>query len=108
MSARTWAGIGVSFALFLVGIWVGRASVARAESGNRVFELRTYTAAPGKVSEVHSMFRDHAAQIFKKHNMTAIGYWAPTDEPASKSTFVYLLAFPNRDTAAKSWDEFRK
>ena len=36
--------------------------------------------------------------------MKAIGYWAPVDEPASKNTFVYLLTFPSKAAAAKSWD----
>src|SRR5262245_12695338 len=91
MYAKMLAGMGATFMVFLLGIWIGRASVAQAESGSRVFELRTYTAAPGKVAEVHSMFRDHASQIFKKHQMTAVGYWAPTDDPTSKNTFVYML-----------------
>ena len=101
MSSKVLAGMGATFMVFLLGFWIGRSSVARAESGNRVFELRMYTAAPGKMAEVHSLFRNHILQLFKKYQMTAVGYWAPLDEPASKNAFVYLLAFPSRDAAAK-------
>ena len=39
--------------------------------------------------------------------MTSVGYFAPTDEPLSKNTLIYILEFPSRDAAKKSWDEFR-
>jgi len=39
--------------------------------------------------------------------MTSVGYFAPTDEPLSKNTLIYVLSFPNREAAKKSWDEFR-
>jgi hypothetical protein len=107
MSNKIVAGIGATVVVFVLGFWIGRSTVARAESGNRVFELRTYTAAPGQVEAVHALFRNRSAELFKKHHMNAVGYWAPTDDPASKTTFVYMLAFPSRDAANKAWDEFR-
>jgi NIPSNAP protein len=107
MSIKILSGIGATAVAFCFGLWLGRASVVRAESGNRVFELRTYTAAPGRVADVQALFRNHTTRIFKKHEMTGVGYWAPTDDPASKTTFVYMLAFPSRDAANKSWDAFR-
>ena len=30
----------------------------------RVFELRTYTAAPGKIDALHARFRDHTLKVF--------------------------------------------
>ena len=76
-------------------------------SQHQVFEIRTYTAEPGKLEALHARFRDHTQQIFSKHSMTSVGYFAPSDEPLSKNTLIYILAFPNRDAAKKSWDEFR-
>jgi hypothetical protein len=89
-----------------IGFQLGRTTTANAAT-NRVFEIRTYTAEPGKLEALHARFRDHTVQIFKKHGMTSVGYFAPTDEPLSKNTLIYVLAFPNRDAAKKSWDEFR-
>ena len=79
---------------------------SKAEAPNHVFELRTYHAAPGKLDALHSRFRDHTLEIFKKHGMHSVGYFAPTDEPLSKNTLIYILSFPSRDAAKKSWDAF--
>lgn len=74
----------------------------------RVFELRTYTAAPGKMQALHERFRDHTNKLFKKHGMTVIGYWSPADPKKARTTLVYLLAFPSRDAATRSWQAFRE
>jgi len=41
----------------------------------------------------------------KKHGMTNIGYWVPTDEPRSKNTLIYILAHASREAAKKSWTD---
>jgi hypothetical protein len=83
------------------------AAAPKAESENRVFELRTYVANPGKLGALHARFRDHTNALFKKHGMTMIGYWVPQDEKDGKSnTLIYMLAFPSREAAAKSWAAF--
>jgi hypothetical protein len=89
-----------------VGFRLGRTSIANATT-NHVFEVRTYTAEPGKLEALHARFRDHTLQIFNKHGMTSVGYFAPSDEPLSKNTLIYILEFPSREAAKKSWDEFR-
>jgi hypothetical protein len=95
-----------SLAAAAVGYWAGHVTTASAASTN-VFEIRRYTAAPGKLEELQARFRDHTDAIFKKHNMKSVAYFAPTDDPLSKNTFIYILEFPSRDAAKKSWDEFR-
>jgi hypothetical protein len=98
----------VIFAAAGVGFQLGRNNTAKAATTTgRVFEVRTYTAEPGKLEALHARFRDHTVQIFNKHGMTSVGYFAPTDEPLSKNTLIYILSFPSRDAAKKSWDEFR-
>jgi len=74
---------------------------------NRVFEMRTYTTVDGRLDALLTRFRDHTTRIFEKHGMTNIGYWIPKDEPLSKNTLIYVLAYPSRDAAKKSWDAFR-
>ena len=73
----------------------------------RFFELRTYTAAPGKLEALHKRFREHTNELFKKHGMTMVGYWTPADAPRNKDTLIYILAFPDRDAREKAWKEFR-
>ena len=89
-----------------VGFWFGRTTTASAAT-THVFEFRTYTAAPGKLEALQARFRDNTMRIFKKHGLTSVGYFAPQDDPLAKNTFMYILSFPSRDAAKKSWDEFR-
>lgn len=78
-----------------------------APAPNRVFELRTYHVNPGKLDALNARFRDHTNRIFRKHGMTFIGYWTPTDTEQGKGeTLVYLLAFPSREAAKASWAAF--
>ena len=69
----------------------------------RVFEMRTYTTANGRLDVLHKRFREHTNYLFVKHGMTLIGYWTPTDKP---ETLVYILAYPNMDARKKSWKGF--
>ena len=73
----------------------------------RVFELRTYHCAPGKMEALQARFRDHTRKLFEKHHMTVIGFWRPTDEQQAKQKLVYMLAFPGLEAAAKSWKDFQ-
>jgi hypothetical protein len=76
---------------------------------SRVFELRTYHAAPGKLHALQDRFRNHALALFDKHGLTVIGFWTPLDEDKDEKagTLIYLLAFESRDAAQKAWLDFR-
>jgi NIPSNAP len=45
--------------------------------------------------------------LFEKHGMTVIGFWVPTDAKEAQRNLVYILAFPSRAAAEKSWEAFR-
>lgn len=73
----------------------------------RSFELRTYTAAPGKLAALNARFRDHTLKLFAAHGMTNIGYFVPMDEAqGSENTLIYILAHKNREAAAESFKAF--
>lgn len=103
-------GTAAMVAAFLVGYMV-RGSVPGETvvlaQGNRVFELRTYTAGEGKLDLLHARFRNHTLKFFQQYNMTSVFYGKPLDAPLSQNTMLYLLAFPSREAAKKSWDAFR-
>jgi hypothetical protein len=103
--------VPVGLAIFGLGMVVGNyapfTGVAEAQSANRIFELRTYTAHPGRLEELHARFGDHTVQLFERHGMTNIGYFGPADEPRSEDTLVYLLAHASREAADASWAAFR-
>ena len=107
MKNRTFRLIAFFLAVFLAGYWAGSSrSTLHAQTGNRIFELRTYHTYDGKLDALLARFREHTISIFNKHGMTSIGYWTPTDEPLKGKTLVYLLAFPSREAATKDWAEF--
>ena len=81
-------------------------SVAQAQ-GERIFEMRTYTALPGRLDALNARFRDHTTRIFEKHGMTNVGYWTPQDAPLAENTLVYILAHDSREAGQASWDAFR-
>jgi hypothetical protein len=81
----------------------------RPAASNRVFELRTYYTNEGKLDDLNKRFRDHTCELLKKHGADVIGFWTPTDEKDGKGDkLVYLLAFPSREAAKKTWEEFGK
>jgi hypothetical protein len=73
----------------------------------RVFELRTYIAAPDRLSHLNGRFRDHTVALFTKHGITNVGYWTPEEkEPGADNTLVYILAHKSREAAAASFKSF--
>ncbi len=72
----------------------------------RVFEMRTYYAEPGKMKALHARFRDHTNKLFVKHGMTIIGFWVPIDPTQAEEKMVYILAYPSKEAAEKSWKAF--
>jgi hypothetical protein len=81
------------------------AATLRAEDRTGpVYELRIYTAAPGKLKALHARFRDHTMKLFEKHGITNVAYFEPIDNTDNK--LVYLISFPGREAAARSWKAF--
>jgi len=86
--------------------WIGRLSAADETPKMRLFELRTYTAAEGKLDALQARFRDHTVKLFEKHGMTNVGYWVPSEGDKSKNTLIYILAFPDKEARNKAFKEF--
>jgi hypothetical protein len=100
--------IGMALTL-VIGIGIGisvQSARVDAQAGTRVFELRTYTAPEGKLSDLQARFRNHTTALFQKHGITNIGYWIPQDPPLSPNTLVYIIAYPNREEAKTRWAAF--
>jgi hypothetical protein len=74
----------------------------------RVFEMRTYTASPNNIENLHARFRDHTLKLFEKHGMTNIAYWRPVDKAGpKKDMLIYLLAHPSEAAGKAAFDAFR-
>jgi hypothetical protein len=84
------------------------APVARA-ADSKVYELRIYTATPGKLNDLLARFRNHTCKIFERHGMENVGYWVPPDkEQGADDTLIYLIAHKSREAAKESWAAFGK
>lgn len=63
----------------------------------RAYEFRTYTAAPERLSELNSRFRNHTLRLFRKHGLNSVAYWKllPFEADAERTLF-YLLWHPSQ------------
>jgi hypothetical protein len=82
-------------------------SSPNAGGSGRFFEMRTYTAAPGKLDALNARFREHTNRLFEKHGITIIGFWTPVEGDKAQNTLVYILAYPSKEAREKSWKEFQ-
>lgn len=65
------------------------------------YELRTYTAAAGKMNDLLRRFQEHTMALFEQHRMTNIGYWIAESDP---NTLVYLIR--HEGSAQENWATF--
>jgi hypothetical protein len=85
--------------------FAGATLVMAAENRDpRVYELRIYHAAPGKLEDLNKRFRDHTVKLFEKHGIVNVGYWTPIDN--TNNLLIYVLAHASRDAAKKSFAAF--
>lgn len=73
---------------------------------SRLYELRIYVANDAKLDALNARFRDHTCKLFEKHGIRNVAYWTPLDEPASKTTLIYIVSHENRDASKASWKAF--
>lgn len=92
--------------LLLTGFLLLPLSITAETSAEKIYEIRTYTSAPGKLDELHARFRDHTSRLFAKHSMRVIGYWVPVDKELSKTTLMYILEHASAEAAQSSWRAF--
>ena len=62
-----------------------------------IYEMRTYTAMPGKLGALNARFRDHTTKIWERRGWNMVGFWTyrhggPSDQ------LVYMLAWPDMAT----------
>lgn len=99
--ARIIAALAViGIAAFAAGLSIGQ----EKKMNTRVYELRTYTALPGRLPALHQRFADHTLKLFEKHGMKNEMYWVPEGE-ADK--LIYVVSHASREAADKSWKDFQ-
>lgn len=73
----------------------------------RVFEVRTYIVAPGKLEALLQRFSTHSLPLFARHGIESVAYWVSRGDVAAGDTLVYVLAHESRETALLNWAAFQ-
>ena len=94
---------GLVVAAFVLGSFVGHLPKASAETSERVVEIRTYTAAEGKLDALAKRMGTDERKFFEKYGMKSILYSVAADPPLADKTFIYILSHESREAAKKSW-----
>src|SRR5882762_414922 len=108
------AVLGVAFGA--AGVTWGYAQQSRAPG---FYELRVYTALPGKRDALAERFASRTAAIFARHGITNVGYWIPVESDpelgiSAEDTFIYIRGYPSKEErdkrlkAARADPEFKE
>ncbi len=71
-----------------------------------LYELRTYTACPGKLPNVVARFRDFTAAKFTEYGFRIIGFWTP-QVGGSSHELIYMLGWESYEERNRCFAAFR-
>ncbi|PWT86159.1 MAG: hypothetical protein C5B57_01600 [Blastocatellia bacterium] len=89
----------------LLGLVFGLAGIgwgyAQQKNAPGFFELRVYTAQPGKRDALAARFASRTAAIYARHGITNVGYWIPQESDpelgiSAENTFIYMRGYPSK------------
>jgi hypothetical protein len=81
---------------------------ASAQAPSRVFELRTYTTAEGRLGALDARFAGGETDLFVKSGMRGLAYFHPMDaDKGAGHTLIYFMVHPSREASVESWKKFR-
>lgn len=76
-----------------------------ADPDKRVYELRTYTAAPGKFDALAARMKAHSIKYLKAHNITPHGFFTPADNKAGE--MILVVSHDSESARKGNWEAFR-
>ena len=94
-----WKLLGIAGMAFgMAGIGWG---YAQQTSSPGFYELRIYTAQPGKRDALAARFANRTAAIYARHGITNVGYWIPQQSDSelgidAENTFIYIRGYPSK------------
>jgi hypothetical protein len=89
----------------LLGLGFGLAGIgwgyAQQNNVAGFYELRVYTAQPGKRDALAARFASRTAAIYARHGITNVGYWIPQQSDpelgiSAENTFIYMRGYPSK------------
>ena len=95
------AFLGLSFGV--AGLLWGYAQEKKAVG---FYELRVYTAQPGKRDALAARFASRTASIYARHGITNVGYFIPLESDpelgiSAENTFIYVRGYPSKEERDK-------
>jgi uncharacterized protein YbaA (DUF1428 family) len=96
--------------LAVLGLTFGVAGMvwgyAKEKKAVGFYELRIYTAQPGKRDALAERFASRTAAIFARHGVTNVGYWIPQQSDpevgiSAENTFIYVRGYPSKEERDK-------
>ena len=70
-----------------------------------IYELRVYTAMPGRLPDVLARFRDHTVDIWNRMGIRQLGYWTTAIGPDS-NVLTYMLVWDSMADREAKWAKF--
>ncbi|HKX41988.1 MAG TPA: NIPSNAP family protein [Burkholderiaceae bacterium] len=70
-----------------------------------IYELRVYTAMPGRLADVLARFRDHTVDIWNRLGIRQLGYWTTAIGPDSNA-LTYMLVWDSMADREAKWGKF--
>ena len=88
---------GLAFGVMGIG-W----GLAQERKSAGFFELRVYTALPGKRDALAARFANRTAAIYARHGITNLGYWIPVQSDlelaiSAENAFIYIRGYPSKE-----------
>ena len=70
-----------------------------------IYELRVYTALPGRMPALLKRFQNDTLRIWEKHGIRQAGFWT-TLGGGSNNDLTYLVAWESLAEREKNWTAF--
>ena len=98
---KVLALLGMAFGITGIG-W----GYAQEKNAVGFYELRIYTAQPGKRDALAARFASRTAAIYARHGITNVGYWIPKESDpelgiSAENTFIYIRGYPSKEERDK-------
>jgi hypothetical protein len=93
---KVLTALGLAFGVMGIG-W----GLAQERKLAGFFELRVYTALPGRRDALAARFANRTAAIYARHGITNVGYWIPVESDpelgiSAENTFIYIRGYPSK------------
>jgi hypothetical protein len=72
-----------------------------------IYELRVYDVAPGRMGDLHKRFREHTLGLFKRHDITPVGFFT-SEIGGATDQLTYILSFKDLGHRESAWEAFQR